>query len=150
MKLLALGVFFMAWGYGCGSIPQIIVLEDPLTPEEHLNLGIAYEKKGEFDPAIKEYEAAAKKLNIANLYIGNAYLEKKDFNKAETYYTRAIETDNDPRLGDAYNNLAWLYYLKNEQLDKAEALVMKAIEVNPAGAGNYKDTLAQIRKLKNK
>ena len=45
---------------GC-TMPRIMILSDPLSPEEHLQLGIAYEKKGEFDNAITEYEAAAKK-----------------------------------------------------------------------------------------
>ena len=35
------------------SLPRIIVLEDPLSPEEHLNLGVAYERKGELDGAIR-------------------------------------------------------------------------------------------------
>ena len=42
------------------SLPRIIVLEDPLTPEEHINLGVAYEKKGEADNAMKEYKEASK------------------------------------------------------------------------------------------
>ncbi len=53
---------------GC-SLPRIIVLKDPLSPEEHLNLGVVYEKEGEFDNAIKEYLKAAKKLPIAYLYL---------------------------------------------------------------------------------
>jgi len=28
---------------GC-ALPRIIFLDDPLTPEEHINLGVAYEK----------------------------------------------------------------------------------------------------------
>jgi len=27
------------------SIPEIIVLHDPLTPEEHINLGLSYEER---------------------------------------------------------------------------------------------------------
>ncbi|MEN6466234.1 MAG: hypothetical protein ABFD62_13750, partial [Syntrophaceae bacterium] len=47
------------------TMPRIIVLKDPLTPEEHLDLGYAYEQKKEYEMAIKEYEAAAKKLRKA-------------------------------------------------------------------------------------
>ena len=52
----------------CSSF-KIIVLKDPLTPEEHLNLGVAYEQKGELDPAMREYQLASKKLPIAYLYL---------------------------------------------------------------------------------
>ncbi len=42
------------------SFPRVIVLKDPLTPEEHLNLGVTYEQQGDFDNAIKEYSLAAR------------------------------------------------------------------------------------------
>ena len=128
------------------AFPRIVVLDDPLTPEEHLNLGVAYEKKGELDSAIKEYELAAKKLPIAYLYLGNAYFEKNRLVEAETYYKRAIKKD--AHNADAYNNLAWLYYVKRENLDEAESLALKAMELNPSKNNIYKDTLDKIRELK--
>ena len=130
---------------GC-SIPRIIILKDPLTPEEHLNLGLAYEKQGEFEPAIKEYTAAAKKLPLAYLYLGNVHFQKKDLGKAEEYYKKAIK--NDPRNADAHNNLAWLYYAKKENLEQAELLALKALELNPAKENIYRDTLEKIREMK--
>jgi tetratricopeptide (TPR) repeat protein len=130
---------------GC-SLPRIIILKDPLTPEEHLNLGVAYEKQGEFEPAIKEYKAAAKKLPVADLYLGNVHFQKKELGKAEAYYKKAIK--NDPRNADAYNNLAWLYYTKKEKLEEAEHLALKALELNPAKENIYRDTLEKIREMK--
>jgi tetratricopeptide (TPR) repeat protein len=129
------------------SLPRIVVLDDPLTPEEHLNLGVAYEKKGEFDSAIKEYELAAQKLSIAHLYLGNAHFHKNDFDKAEKYYRLTIEKE--PQNADAYNNLAWLYYMKKENIDQAESLALKAMELNPSKSDVYRDTLEKIRELKN-
>jgi tetratricopeptide (TPR) repeat protein len=123
-----------------------VVLDDPLTPEEHLNLGVAYERKGELDRAIKEYELAAKKLSIAYLYLGNAYFQKEILSEAEKYYRLAIE--NEILNADAHNNLAWLYYVKKENLDEAENLVLKAIELNPSKNNIYRDTLDKIRELK--
>ena len=130
---------------GC-SFPRIIILKDPLTPEEHLNLGVAYEKQGEFEPAIKEYRAATKKLPRAYLYLGNVHFQKKDLGKAEEYYKKAIK--NDPRNADAYNNLAWLYYTKKENLEQAEHLALKAIDLDPSKEDIYRDTLEKIRELK--
>jgi len=130
---------------GC-SLPRVIILKDPLTPEEHLNLGVAYEKQREFEPAIKEYKAAAKKLPVAYLYLGNVYFQKKELGKAEEYYKKAIK--NDLRNADAHNNLAWLYYTKKENLDQAENLALKALELNPAKENIYRDTLEKIREMK--
>ncbi len=130
---------------GC-ALPRIIVLDDPLSPEEHLNLGVAYEKKGEWDGAIAEYKAASDKIPIAYTYLGNVYFQKGDFEKAEEYYRKSIEKD--PADGDAYNNLAWLYYTKKENIDEAERLALKALEVTPSKKDLYQDTLDKIRKLK--
>lgn len=129
---------------GCSSF-KIIVLRDPLTPEEHLNLGVAYERKGEFDHAIKEYLLASKKMPIAYLYLGNAHFQKNEFSKAEKYYKKAIKRE--PENADAYNNLAWLYYTKRQHLEEGERLALKAIELNPAKQDIYKDTLGKIREL---
>jgi tetratricopeptide (TPR) repeat protein len=130
---------------GC-SLPRVIILKDPLTPEEHLNLGVAYEKQGEFEAAIKEYKAAAKKIPMAYLYLGNVYFQKKEFGKAEEHYKKAIKRE--PGNADAHNNLAWLYYTKKENLEQAENLALKAIELNPSKESIYRDTLEKIREMK--
>ncbi len=129
---------------GC-SLPKIVILDDPLTPEEHINLGMAYEKKGEIDNAVEEYKKASKKLPSAYLYLGNAYMQKGDLDEAESHYKKAIKKQ--PDLSDAYNNLAWLYYMEKENLAEAEKLVLKALELKPSDE-NYKDTLKKIRELK--
>jgi tetratricopeptide (TPR) repeat protein len=131
--------------YGC-ALPRIIVLDDPLSPEEHLNLGVAYERKGEPDYALKEYKAASKKLPLAFLYMGNVYFQKDEYEEAEYYYRKAIKRNSSN--ADAYNNLAWLYFIKKEKLDEAEMLALKAIELNPLKKEVYMDTLEKIKGLK--
>lgn len=130
------------------SMPRIIILDDPLSPEEHINLGVTYEKKGEYEAAIKEYKAASRKNPLAYLYIGNVYFEMKDYEKAEGYYKMAIEED--PQNSDAYNNLAWLYYITGKNLEEAERFALKAIELNPSRSALYEDTLQRIREIKGK
>jgi tetratricopeptide (TPR) repeat protein len=122
------------------SLPRIIVFHDPLTPEEHINLGVSYENKGELDAALKEYETASKKSQITYLYMGNIYFQKNDFVNAEKYYRKAIKKTDDPR---AYNNLAWLYYKMDTKLQEAEKLARKAVELSPDSV-DFKDTLGKI------
>lgn len=127
------------------SLPRIIVLNDPLSPEEHLNLGVAYERKGELEGAIKEYESASKKLPLAFTYLGNVYFQKNELEEAERYYRKAIREDRGN--AEAYNNLAWLYYTKKENLEEAEKLASKAIELDPSRKDLYRDTLDKIKAL---
>jgi len=132
---------------GC-HLPRVSLIEDPLTPEEHLNLGVAYEENGEFEGAVREYSAAAGKFPVAYLYLGNVYFRMKDYEQAETYYRRASKYEG--CRADAYNNLAWLYYTKREKLGKAEALALEAISINPEKQAVYADTLDKIRRLKGR
>ncbi len=144
-KIIFSTLLFVCLFLGC-TFPGIIVLEDPLTPEEHINLGVSYEKNGELELAVKEYKLAAKKLSIAYLYLGNVYYQNNELDKAEEYYKKAVEKE--PGSADACNNLAWLYYTKRTNLDEAESLALKAIELNSSKENIYKDTLEKIRALK--
>ena len=123
------------------ALPKIRILHDPLTLEEHLDLGVSYERGGEFDAALAEYAVAAKRIPVALLYMGNVYFQKKDFENAELYFAKAIEETNDPR---AYNNLAWLYYTQDRNLEAAEGLARVAVAADPL-SGDYKDTLRKIQ-----
>ncbi|MBI5740429.1 MAG: tetratricopeptide repeat protein [Nitrospirae bacterium] len=125
----------------CG-LPKIIVLKDPLTPEEHLNLGLSYESRGEYLPAIEQYDMASKELPLAFLYIGNLYFIKGEYEKAEAAYGKAISKTGNP---EAYNNLAWLYYTTGREMKKAEELAEKAVSLSPESA-DFRDTLDKIRK----
>jgi len=123
-------------------MPRIIVLRDHLTPEEQIDLGLSYESRGEYSPALEQYNLALKKLPIAFLYIGNLYFQKGEYEKAEAAYNNAIEKTGDPR---AYNNLAWLYYTAGREMKEAEELAEKAVSLSPESE-DFKDTLNKIRR----
>jgi tetratricopeptide (TPR) repeat protein len=67
---------------------------------------------------------------------------------AEKYYKETIKRD--PLNADAHNNLAWLYYITKRNLNEAESLVIKAIELNSENKDIYDDTLLRIREMKEK
>ena len=79
-------------------------------------------------------------MPIAYLYIGNIYFQKNDFKNAEKNFKKAIKKTEDP---EAYNNLAWLYYTMNKNLEKAEKLARKAVELSPQSQ-DFVDTLNKI------
>ncbi|WP_456393031.1 tetratricopeptide repeat protein [Persephonella sp.] len=121
-------VFFLFIS-GC-SVPRIIVYEDPLSAEEHNDLGVAYEKKGKLQLAEKEYKKAADKKpdwDVPYFNLGNVYFKKGDYSLAEKYYKKALEKN--PENTDAMNNLAYLYFIKG-RLSEAYRLIKKAISIN--------------------
>ena len=128
-------------------MPRIIVLTDPLTAEEHLALGVAYERNGELDMAIREYERALRKEKDffqARVNLGNAWLAKKEYGKAEEEYRKALEV----RPGDpeATNNLAWAAIFSGERMEEAAAK-MEAVLSRPENrTATLFDTLGVLRK----
>lgn len=111
----------LLWAPGCGRVPRIIILEDPLTADEHVALGVAYERKGELAPAGREYERALKKDGKsfrARVNLGNVRLAEKKYGEAREKYLKALELR--PVDPEATNNLAWAAILSGD--DREEAL----------------------------
>jgi tetratricopeptide (TPR) repeat protein len=128
------------------ALPKIAILRDPLTPEEHVNLGVSYEKRGELDAAFKEYKAASNRLPLAYLYMGNVCFQQNNLPQAEKSYRKAIKKT---QTAEAYNNLAWLYYTTDMRLEDAEQLAGKAVELSP-DSEVFKDTLQKIREKRSR
>lgn len=128
---------------GC-SLPRVTVMDDPLSSQEHLQLGLSYEKQGEYALAKNQYEQAADELPEAWLYLGNLHFTQEEYDAAEKAYTKAIrELPTDPR---PRNNLAWMYLTRGEKLVEAETLAQEAVELAPEGGRvEYEDTLNQVR-----
>ncbi len=131
---------------GCGRMPRIIVLTDPLSAEEHVELGVAYERNGEFDLAIREYERALRKEKEffqARVNLGNVLLAKKEYGKARREYRKALTI----RPGDpeATNNLAWTAILSGEQREEAEEGMETLLSRPENRRATLYDTLGVLR-----
>jgi Tfp pilus assembly protein PilF len=136
---------------GCSRVPRIIVLEDPLTAAEHVDLGVAYERKGELDLARREYERALVKdgkFRQARVNLGNIHLAKKEFAKAREEYLRALELR--PGDAEATNNLSWAAIFSGEGIGEALAR-MEAVVSGPGGRRpTLLDTVGVLRMRANR
>lgn len=120
----------------------------PTAPENHLYLGIALAQLERFDEAI-EALITGRDLVVDNppllaqfwTSLGDTYNEAKDFPKSDQAYERslALQPDNPGAL----NNFAYFLSVRNEQLDKAERMSKRSLELAPQEA-TYMDTYAWV------
>ena len=136
--ILALIILVVA---GC-AMPKIVVIDDPLTAQQHNDLGVAYEEKGDFALAGKEYEKAIKKNRdwvIPYLNLGHLYYRQDKFDQAEKALREGMRVKGDHP--DLLNNLAWVLMEKG-QFEQATALIDKAIAIEDKE--EYRDTRREI------
>ncbi len=117
--ILALIILILA-GCAMPKIPQIIVIDDPLTAQQHNDLGVAYEEKGDYALAGKEYEKAIKKNRdwvIPYLNLGHLYYRQDKLDQAERALREGLRAKGDHP--DLLNNLAWVLMEKG-QLEQAK------------------------------
>lgn len=117
---------------------------DPLSPSERLNLGVSYERAGELDLALREYERAEAGAvkSMALTYQGNIHATRNNVSMAERKYRAALKED--PNNVVALNNLAWLLVQEGRSLDEAESLIRHALEQDPEPREPYENTLKTI------
>jgi Tfp pilus assembly protein PilF len=139
-------VFLLALLFSGCSLPQIIVLHDPLSAEEHIKLGGIYDSQGKTGLAREQYRFAVRqdpKNGRAWSLLGDIAYREKDYPEAEKAYGKAL--DLDPKSGDLHNNLAWVYVQQDRKLSKAQDLVIRALELAPDHRPYYLDTLGVIQ-----
>lgn len=129
----------------CSDLPRVLVLHDPLTPEEHVTLGLAYEVEGRLELAAREYDGALRKKQgymPALLGLGNLAFDRGALKEAEAYYRQALITaPEDPGVN---NNLAMVYLTQLEKLDEAERLASLALAQGGPLRPYVLDTMAHI------
>ena len=139
---LALRIALIVFVLTACSTPRIVILNDPLTAREHVDLGLAYEHKGLLDLAKKEY---LKALDIQDTWevpyfnLGNVAYSQKDLKNAETYYRKALNLDQ--QNPDIMNNLANLLHDMGRN-EEAMVLIDKALAI--AHKAQYIDTKQKI------
>jgi tetratricopeptide (TPR) repeat protein len=121
---------------GCGRVPKIIVLEDPLSADEHVALGVSYEAKGDLELAAREYERALKKDPSsfpARFNLGNVRLAGKRYDAAREEYLEALRLR--PGEPEATNNLSWAAILsgvgREDALRRMKAVLSDASRRSP-------------------
>jgi tetratricopeptide (TPR) repeat protein len=136
-----IGISFSA----CSDLPRVRVPHDPLTSEEHVRLGLAYEVEGRAELAAREYDGALRKNHgymPALIGLGNLAFDRGALEEAEAYYRQALITaPEDPGVN---NNLAMVYLTQQEKLDEAERLTNLVLAQGGPLRPYVLDTMAHI------
>ncbi len=128
---------------------KMIELE-PENPTYYIKLAKVYSLKGENDDAIKHYRRAITVApdNVnAHMSIGILLWAKDLLDESVDAYRKVIELD--PEFIPAFNNLAWLYAFKMNDIDNGLKMAKRAKELDPINPV-ISDTLAWIYYLDGK
>ena len=119
---------------------------DPLTADEHNDLGVAYFERNEPRRALGEFERAVglrPGWARALVNLGDARLAVGDVGGAIEAYGRAVAiAPDDP---GAANNLAWALLQDPVRWPEAEPIIEGALARRPEPRGYYLDTLGALR-----
>ncbi len=128
---------------GCVAVPAHP--PDPLSAEEHNDLGVAYYRQGEYEAAAREF---ARALGLrpgfarALVNLGDARLAQGALDAALTAYEQALAVD--PADPSVANNLAWALLQHDRRWPEAEPLIRGALARRPEPRGYYLDTLGLL------
>jgi tetratricopeptide (TPR) repeat protein len=120
----------------------------PTVPEPYLYNGIALSQLGKHDEAI-ETLITGRDVVVDNKplsaqfwsSLGDAYNEAKRYADSDKAYDKALTME--PDNAGTLNNYAYYLSVRNEQLEKAERMSKRSLELAPAAA-TYMDTYAWI------
>lgn len=112
--------------------------------------GDIYLGERNFDAALAEYDKAvsvAPEFDEVLLKRAMTLQALERTTEARAAYLAAL--GRNPKLGIAYNNLAWLASIEKKDLDKAESWARKAVDLAPQVAA-FQDTLGWVLHLRGK
>lgn len=137
-----LAVSLLALSTGCA---YMVILHDPLTADEHNDLGVVYESNGQLDLAAREYRKAIRlepRQARARVNLGNVEAAAGRWAKAERSYRLALrESPADP---DAMNNLAVALLRQGRGSIEARTLAERAVAAGTERDSVYRATLAEV------
>lgn len=114
--------------------------------------GLGSSQEGDNDGAIYAFEKIKKigatdleLLLQAYISLGEIYHDEKEFQKSDQNFEEALKIDANNSL--TLNNYAYYLSLRNEELDRAEGMVVKALAESPNSSA-YLDTYGWILYLK--
>lgn len=117
----------------------------PLFPVPYLFKGVAQLQKNKNEAAIESLNAGIKLVSVNNALmvqfytsLGDAYNRMKNHKLSDESYEKALKLD--PENSYVLNNYAYYLSLRNENLEKAEAMSAKSLKldaVNPANMDTY-------------
>ncbi len=145
LRLIGTLIIIVALFLAACSLPRIIVLHDPLSPDEHDKLGRIYESQGKLDLAKAQYQEALERdhKHVPSLMLlGDLSYRNKEYGEAESAYLKALTLDQ--KNADVRNNLAWVYIQTGKKLDRAKELATEALTLNPDHRPYYLDTLGVV------
>lgn len=144
-RLGALGGLLLAaaCAAACGTLRAKPM--DPLSAEEHNDLGIAYYARGEYGLATREFRRAlalAPGFTLALVNLGDAHLALGEVDAAIVAYGQAhAQSPDSPAVA---NNLAWALLQHEHRWREAESLIREALARAPEPRGYYLDTLGTL------
>lgn len=143
LRILASCLLFVLT-ISCGRFEIRDIPEDPIGARGHIDLAISYEAGKEYDLALREYEKALgldHAQSDACFGIGNIYLIKRDWPASVKHLEKAVRLK--PSEGSYRNNLA-IAYMEAGRLDDGLKAARDGLELDPARAYIYMDTLGMI------
>jgi tetratricopeptide (TPR) repeat protein len=116
---------------------------DPDLPSPYLLLAQVYVHSKEYDQALQKLNSLVGRTNDASAYlqIGAIHEELKQFDAARDAYEKVLTIN--PNSPPALNNLAYIYAVYLDNLDRAYELAQKARELMPYNP-NVGDTLGWV------